>query len=328
MKRRRLVGLLLGLLAIPATSAYAEGKLFHIIGKNIDDENFIQVHLGCQQEARKNGDRCVLLGPSSRAHFRDQDRILAETLDAGSDGIALSVTNGAFLASHALFELSANNPPLVTFDSDFPEQLRYLRLSYIGPDNIAIGRQMATMLVGLVQTGGSFCLMTGHARDTNLDQRMKGVRDHLATTGLWTEATRCPWHTDDSLTQTLSQIRYTLHHQLASALVSIGAWPLLSQEEYKRAVQPYRSENPDSPTILIATGHLRPGDCELVTGNYADGLLTIDFRVMGQELYRALSELAVGGTIAERITTPFHAVTRSSIENAGPGMPCAGPLSN
>lgn len=322
MKRHGLVGLLLGLLVVVATSAYGEGKVFHIIGKNMDDENFIQVYLGCQQEARKNGDRCIHLGPSSRAHFRDQNSVLEETLNSGSDGIALSVTNGPFLASHALYGHSVNNPPLVTFDSDFPEQLQYLRLSYIGPDNVAIGKQLAALLVSLNQSGGSFCLMTADARDTNLEQRMQGVRDHLATTGLWTEAFRCPWITGDSIAQALTQVRYTLHHRVASALISVGSWPILSLKEYRHAVQQYRSEDPDSPTIVVATGHLRSGDCELLTDNYVDGLVSIDFRAMGQEVYRALSELASGAVIAEQIATPVHSVSPATSDDADTWSPC------
>lgn len=301
---------------VVCTGALADGRTFIVVGKSDEDINFIEVYAGCQEEARKHGDRCIQGGPSDRAHFRKQNEALRKAIIQQPDGIALSVTKGAFLKENALRRWASDHPPLITFDSDFERDLHHLRQAYVGPNNRLIGKKLAQLLVKTGKSPSELCFMSSDPEDANLKQRIAGARQYLKRNTSWREEPRCPLYNNDSVNAALRQLEYILDKRVASAVISVGAWPVVAAQRYRDVVA--RSQPQKAPVpILVAAGKLRPIDFRLLAGRQVTGYVSIDFKAMGREVYRTLRRLTEGQEAPESIETPVTPVSAPYAERAG-----------
>lgn len=302
-------------LAVLCIGVQAAERTFVIVGKSRKDSNFIEVYSGCQEEARKHGDRCIQGGPRESAHFRKQNDALRAAIDQEPDGIALSVTRGPFLKNNALSRRLSNHTPLITFDSDFTLANQDLREAYVGPDNELIGARLARLLAEGQVPPGRICFLSSDPGDINLRQRIAGARHYLKENTAWQEASRCPLYNKDSINVALKQVQYVLQNRIASAIISVGAWPVLAAERYSTAVSVLGPERSEPVPVLVAAGKLRPVDFRLLARGQVTGFVSVDFRAMGRELYSTLRRLAEGEDVPAFIKTPVSSVSAAA---AGP----------
>ncbi|XOZ32152.1 substrate-binding domain-containing protein [Halomonadaceae bacterium KBTZ08] len=294
----------------------ADERTFVVVGKSHEDINFIEVYAGCQEEARKHGDRCIQGGPSGQAHFRKQNEALRKAIIQQPDGIALSVTKGSFLKENALRRWDSDHAPLITFDSDFERELQHLRQAYVGPSNRLIGKKLAQLLVKTGKSPSELCFMSSDPEDANLKQRIAGARQYLKRNTSWREEPRCPLYNNDAVNAALRQLEYILDKRVASAIISVGAWPVVAAQRYSDVVARAQPEKAPVP-ILVATGKLRPIDFRLLARRHVTGYVSIDFKAMGREVYRTLRRLAEGQEVPESIETPVTPVSVPHAEPAG-----------
>ncbi|WP_143421426.1 substrate-binding domain-containing protein [Halovibrio salipaludis] len=297
-------GLAVLVLVFLCTNTEAADRTFVVLGKSADDINFVDVLAGCQEQARLHGDRCVQGGAKGTAHFRGQNAALRSVIESGPDGIALSVTKGPFLAQNALSDPRADEPVLITFDSDFGPAFRDLRQAYVGPDNEQVGKELAQMLLETDSRPGKVCFLSSDPKDTNLKERIEGARRHLETRSAWSEAERCPLYNGDSVNGALKQLDFVLTKDVASAVISVGAWPVLAPERFSTVVTRARAKGSERVPILVATGSLRDVDFRLLANHKVDGFVSIDFREMGRRVYDTLSQLSDGDRVPDFIETP------------------------
>ncbi|WP_166263857.1 substrate-binding domain-containing protein [Marinobacter caseinilyticus] len=311
--------LVVGLIgAIPQT--YAKGKVFALVSKSVADQNFIDAFEGCQSEAVQYDDRCVHIGPNFGSHFMEQNRALESALEDPLDGIAISVTKGDYLAQNAVAKARARNIPIVTFDSDFPAGLTQMRSGYVGPDNREIGRRMGAMVKKLGRDRGEFCLMTADENDSNLNERILGIREQLSGSSEvslsarlngqngWVESDKSPWLNGDSTSQALGQVEATLNDASIQVLMSVGAWPIADAGGYQDVLQrtDRQVQSNDTPIIVAATGSMREVDYRMLRNKLVHGLISIDFKAMGRASYHQLKRLNEGRSIAEYKSTSMN----------------------
>jgi len=320
--------LLLASLSLVDASAQslAGGKRFGLAGKRLDDPVFVTVWQGCDDEARKQGDRCEHLGQAGPANARVQDEALAAHLRQHTDGIAVSVTHSSFLASHALKQAKDAGVPIVTFDSDLDELVRGMRRSYIGPDNTAFGQALGQLARQRWPRGGVACLMSADPHDPNLQARILGVRQalsgnlqwsasglKLAGQGGWTESPRCPWYNGDDQARAIKQLRVSLQDPRVDVLISVGAWPLLDLRAYEAAVRHSQVTRPDAGLrVFIGTGTPSPTSLRLLDEGFIGGMVAIDFDAIGRQAYWALKHISRGEHVDPLIRTGVTVL-------AGPG---------
>ncbi|BES71492.1 sugar-binding protein [Marinobacter nanhaiticus D15-8W] len=323
--RRMLQFSFLGFLFCLTQSAVGDGLNFVLVSKNIDDANFVAAARGCAEAARAEGDACMHLGPSGAAHFRAQDKVVRQVLEQEVDGIAISVTNGEFLAKHSLRKLEGRNIPFITFDSDMPAPYQDLRKAYVGPDNEEIGYSLGE-IVNQFKRSGSLCLMSASPFDTNLNQRLIGVREALADQLIdtasqplqgesgWFETGRCPWFNADDSRRAVTQIFAAFTYEDSDAVVSVGGWPLVDTDRLRSVLTEYAEHlGSDKRVFVSATGELRPEDYALLHDGLVQGFVSIDFEAMGREVYRVLKSLSDGRVVDSIRRTPVRQVVRTDL---------------
>lgn len=312
----------LWLLAMPVSG---EGLTFVLISKNMDDVNFIAAARGCAEAAREEGDECVHLGPSGNAHFRSQDHVVGNVLAQDVDGVAISVINGEFLARSSLRQAEGRDIPIITFDSDMPAAFQDLRDAYVGPNNEEIGYSLGE-IVNQFKSGGSLCLMSASPFDTNLNQRMLGVREAITDQFIgsmsqpltgengWSETGRCPWYNGDDGSRAVTQVLTAYTYESSDAIVSVGSWPLMDNRRLRKVLERFAKDLASDKRIFVtAVGELRPDDYALMDDGLVQGFVSIDFEAMGEESYRILKALAEGKKVDTISRTPVKQIVRSDL---------------
>jgi len=302
-------------LAFASSSAvvHAEGRLFGLVAKSRDDPNFIDAWRGCASVAEARGDSCVLLGAPGEAQARLQAQQVQQAVGSHRfDALAISVMNSRMVRN----ALNLTGIPVITFDSPFDTANETAQRSYVGIDNMAFGVQLGRAAKALRPGGGTLCLMSA-AHDTNLAERVHGVRralsgdarwpagKRLTGEGGWTEAPRCPVQTGDSIPRTMTELNLILGHISADALVSVGHWPVVDTPAYRNAIKPYETKLKARKQVVVV-GIGRPTDA--ITGLIDEGLLhayvSIDFSEMGRATARVMGQLVAGETVPAQVISP------------------------
>lgn len=298
-------------------TAVAQGRLFGIVGKSADDENFSEVARSCNAEANRAGDRCILVASRGSSHPRRQSELIAQALARRKfDGLAISVTEARMVGD----ALKAASVPLVIYDSPLSKTAMPMAPAYIGIDNIASGRQLARLAIKLKPQGGVLCIITGH-NEANLQQRLAGARQEfsgnpafpatrrLSGEGGWTEAPYCPFNAGDDHARTLLGMTVALRNSKVDAIVSLGHWPIKDPGAYRQAIAPFHDRLKGAHTIVIvALGAPSAGQLRLLTDRLVHGVVLIDFTALGRECYRQLKAL-----VDKRPAPPIRLRTNVSI---------------
>lgn len=310
--RYPLCALILPLL-LASAAAGAEGLKFALVGKSVDDANFVDAARGCAEEAKRFGDQCVLLGGSGAAHPRVQAQAIESALRANHfDALAISVTNSTYIAK----ALQKTTVPLFTFDSPFDTADAHLSRAYIGTDNLAFGRELARVAQRLRPQGGNLCIMTA-AHDPNLAQRVAGVRQELSGdlnfpenqrlngAGGWTETARCPLNSADKPMNTMRELAFTFKESAPNVLLSVGHWPIVDATLYRQTIVPFMQDIKSKKRIVIVgVGKVLPERQALLREKLVHGYVSIDFPEMGRRTYLAMKASLDGKAVAPFSYTP------------------------
>lgn len=304
----------LGLLLLLApTVVPAAGLTFGIVSKSVDDGNFVDTWQGCQNEAKRFGDRCLLLGGRGPSQPRTQAQAIDDALKSNQfDALAISVTNSRFIAQ----TLQDSKLPVFTFDSPFEAKQASLSRAYIGTDNLAFGRALAKIAKKLRPQGGSICIISA-MHDPNLALRVRGVRQELSGVdslwteqrlegeGGWSESKRCPWNSADDPEHTMAALTITLNKLLPDVILSVGHWPVLDSAGYRKAVQAIQQDLIDKKKlVIVGVGKIQPEQAALMRDKLVHGYVSIDFPKMGKLTYHVMKAAAEGKPFAPVTYTP------------------------
>jgi ribose transport system substrate-binding protein len=298
-----------------ARHSSAQGAVFALAGKSTD-ENFLAAWRACDEEARRHGDRCILVGGEAPSNFRLQNSAIVDALAQPLAGLAVSVTRSEYLAGSALALARQKQIPVVTFDSDLNEDQRWLRRSFIGPDNLEVGRRLGEFARKSHPNGGTVCLMSGNDLDPNLNQRLVGARQALSRSSTpnsrsklqgeagWRESDRCPLYNFDDVERALRQMQHLLGSGGVDVLISVGAWPLWDPKAFRAALKRLELDA-GSPRadVIVAVGAVSEEMRALVRAGVVRGLVSLDFAAMGKAAYLTMQRLARGESVAPVIAT-------------------------
>ena len=125
--------------------------------------------------------------PDVEAEFRltpdgtaaEQQRIVDDLLTKGVDAIAISPVDPQNQV--ALINSAAQRTVVFTQDSDAPDSDR---ACYIGTDNLAAGRQAGQLIREAIPEGGDVMLFVGKLDARNAQERVQGIREALAGSGI------------------------------------------------------------------------------------------------------------------------------------------------
>jgi ribose transport system substrate-binding protein len=308
------VCLVFGAVLGAAAPCLGKGRLFVIVAKSETDRNFLRVYRAARSEAEAHGDRVILTGGKGKAHFRIQDESIRNVLRQEPDGLAVSVLHSRFLAENSFRLVQAAGIPVVTFDSDFIEPYLPLRAGYIGTDNVELGRELARQAQKIRTRGGVVAILTGGLDDTNLNDRIRGVREQLAlgvSGAEWKLHPRSPIPCRDDYGQALNQLEVVLDDPEVNVVISVGWWAEMA-DGYADLVRRYRRSLSRGEKVLIFAGaHSRQR--ELFARRLSHVNIGLDFEEMGRLAYRYLARLADGGTIPEVTYTPMDVLSQDCL---------------
>jgi len=295
--------------------SFSAGRLFGMLAKSQDDKNFISAYKGCQEAASLNGDQCHLLGPYGPASARPQAVALQEALTSDKySAIAVSVIKSSLVADMLRLH---GKIPIITYDSPLALEDRELSQAYVGPDNHAIGMDLAKQARRLYPNGGQLFIM-GDLHDPNLSLRIFGVRQGLAGNselklpqrplygeGGWHESTRSPWNAGDNIAESIIKLDVILSQIQPDVFISVGHWPIVDYNAYRQVVSQYQFNAPKKRTaIFAAIGEITPEHRQILEEKLIDGLVSIDFHTIGRHSYRIMRSIVEGAPVKRQNFIP------------------------
>ncbi len=277
-------------------------KTFGIVAKSTEDQNFVSAWLGCKHAAEADNNSCVLIGAKGPSHPRTQVNALENATKQNKfDALAISVTK----SDHVARAVATLNVPVITFDSPFEYNFSSFSESYVGPDNLQVGKDLARLVKQWYPNGGSVCLMTA-AHDSNLDLRLAGIRKELSQNDFypgktklkgekgWYECSRSPWNSADNITRSMDELKYIIGVEKPDVFIAIGHWPLIDEEMYRETMQPFIENLASGRTkILITLGdNLSEKRIQaLMADRLMHGYIKIDFYEIGKASYKVMRDL-------------------------------------
>jgi ribose transport system substrate-binding protein len=250
-----------------------------LVPKNVNNPFFDQARDGCKKaEAELAGQiECRYIGPGEHGGGEEQLQMVNDLIAAGVDGIAVSPSNAASMAS-ALAQAKAAGIPVLTWDSDLLPENADLRIAYVGTKNYDIGVNLAKIVQEIKPDGGSICIQSGGAAAANHNERMQGIRDTLAgTSGTtspgerldgangWTEVDGCPLYTDDDFPRSVQQMEDILaRYPDLDAFVPTGGFPQFVPDAYRNVASKHKDRIDDKSLALVVADTL-PVQMELMS---------------------------------------------------------------
>jgi ribose transport system substrate-binding protein len=296
--------------ALPAGSAVAQDKVvIAVVPKNLNNPFFDQAKLGCDKAVEEIGAdkvECFFTGPGEHGGGDEQVQIVADLVAKGVDGIAVSPSNSAAIAS-ALRDAQAAGIPVLTWDSDLLPEDKGLRLAYVGTKNYDIGVNLAKIVQEIKPDGGNICIQSGGAAAANHNERMQGIRDTLAgvsgttspgdrLTGQngWTEVDGCPLYTNDDFPLSVQQLEDILgKYPDLDAFIPTGGFPQFVPDAYRNAVSQYKDKIASGALALVVADTL-PVQIDLMKEGLSAGQVGQRPFEMGYKSIYFLKDIADG----------------------------------
>ena len=284
---RRLVSLLcLGLFAAACggggstTDPAAPRTLrFAVIPKALDIPVFNYARIGAERKAREIGNIEVIWRAPESADQLRQREILESFISQRVDGIAISCTNGDFLAP-VIDKAIAAGIPVITWDADAPKSQR---MAYYGVDDFKAGQRLATEAVTALGGKGKVALMTSLGA-YNLQRRLDGVNDVLSQTpGITIVET---YDVKEDIVRAGEVIATaTNRYPDLDAWISVGGWPIMT----RNALEPV-----DGARTRVFSFDTIPPAPELLKAGKVHTLVGQKYFGWGSEAVRLLSEIKAG----------------------------------
>jgi len=328
---KRLLMVAAALAAVLALSAQADAQdkkyRFALVPKAMNNPFFDLARDGCMkaQEDLKNVE-CVYIGPGEHTEA-EQVQIVQDLITQGVDGIAVSPSNAAAMAS-ALKTAKEAGIPTVTWDADLlPEDKQY-RSAFIGTKNYDIGVNLAKIAQQLKPSGGKICLQTGGASAANHNERLQGIRDTLgARSGTqppgdmlkgengWTEVDGCPLITNDDGATAVQGLQDILgKYADLDVFITTGAFTQWSDGAFRQAIDPYKDKVKAKQLVFLSADTLDMQMAQLKEG-LSNGQVGQRPFQMGQLAMQRLLDLKEGKTLTDPEYTGLDVCTNDNADS-------------
>jgi ribose transport system substrate-binding protein len=329
MKRLLTAAAALAAVFVLTHAADAQDKLrFALVPKAMNNPFFDLARDGCMkaQEELKNIE-CVYIGPGEHTEA-EQVQIVQDLITQRVDGIAVSPSNAAAMAS-ALKAAKDAGIPTLTWDADLlPEDKQY-RAAFIGTKNYDIGVNLAKIAQQLKPQGGKICLQTGGASAANHNERLQGIRDTLGgRTGTeppgdplkgengWTEVEGCPLITNDDGAVAVQQLQDILgkYKDDLDVFITTGAFTQWSDNAFRQAIDPYKDRIKSKDLVFLSADTLDMQMAQLKEG-LSNGQVGQRPFQMGYLAMQRLKELKEGKTLQDPEYTGLDVCTNDNVDN-------------
>lgn len=240
LQRKGLMGAALGVLAgalaigLMGGAAEAPKKTYRIgvIAKSQSNPVFQAARTGALDAGEELSKK---LGADVKVEWRtpvnedaqQQAQYVEQLASQGFDGIAISASDANVLTA-AVNSAIDRGVVVITFDSDIPASKR---LAYYGINDEEAGKSvMRELAKAMGGKGGKIAILSGNQNATNLNARVKGVKDELATLkdkGFTLKDVYYTKETASDAAALVQQVQTANPDIVGWAMV--GGWPLFTQ---------------------------------------------------------------------------------------------------
>ncbi|HEX2838662.1 MAG TPA: sugar-binding protein [Phycisphaerales bacterium] len=219
----------------PVTPAAAGAKkyTFGVIAKSQGNPVFQAARIGAMdagKELSKDGvEVSIDWRTPNNEDAQQQAQYIEQLVTSGVDGIAISVSDAKVLTS-AIDSAVEKGVPVVCFDSDAPDSKRF---AMYGMDDFEsgqkLGEQMAKALgdTGDKSVKGVVAILAGNQNATNLQNRVRGVKDALAKYKNITIKDTY-YHVEDAVNAAAKVQQVQNANPDITGWAMVGGWPLFS----------------------------------------------------------------------------------------------------
>ncbi len=181
--------------------------------KDISDDNSdVEVTLDWQTPLEESGAK--------------QAEYIKQAVEAGTDAIIISCSDGEIVAQAIKDAVEKNNIPVMTFDSDAPESGRF---AYYGPDDVEMGERLMSEMARITGGKGNIAILGGNRDAPNLRLRVNGILKG---------AVRYPdinivgefYHPEDETSSIDTMIMVNNMYPELDGWIMAGSWPMFGDK--------------------------------------------------------------------------------------------------
>ncbi len=176
--RHLLAGAALGLATLAPAAALAD-KAHPVIGYTVYDmSSFISLGKGgAESVAKANG--ATVLWNSAHMDVNNQISQIQQFINQHVDAIIIAAVNSSTLGPQVA-AAKAGGIPVVTVNLTVSDATQKDAISYVGPDDVAAGRQEAQGLMDAIHGKGGIVVLQGPLGQSGEIDRTKGIKEVLA----------------------------------------------------------------------------------------------------------------------------------------------------
>ncbi|USD33964.1 MULTISPECIES: substrate-binding domain-containing protein [Vibrio] len=315
------------------TISISEAKLrFAVVPKEELNPFFDASREGCMAAAKElENVECIYRGPKS-VDVRKQDKIIAELLDEGIDGIAIAVSQSEFMLENSMKQAKEFGVPVITYDADFAQETLAsypeLRAAYIGTNDYELGEALGEQLKSQLPNGGTVIIQSGRPDSPNLNLRVMGVRsalsgkqyltppgERLKGENGWTEFSQ-PLYNFGQFHRALEDLKNVLNsyqERKIHAIVAVGGWAQFL-EEYRDVATPHKDAILNKEIIII-TADTAQEQLEYLKDNLAHVNIGQNPYEMGRQAILTLYKLANEQPVEEVMYIPMTYCTPENYQS-------------
>jgi len=311
-----LLGILLlvgALAACQAPAAPAGSKKLTIawVSKSLGNPVFDLGRRGALQKASELSAQGLIqvevlpVGPVA-ADAVEQVRLMDDLIARNVDGIAVSC-NDPTACIAPINRAVAAGIPVMTWDSDAPQSQRFTFLSI---DNYTAGQAAADLLAQAIGQRGKVAVLSGVPGALNLDQRVRGFKDRLATYSAMQVVATIASNEDINLGVQGVEETMQAHPDLHGWFFA-GMWPLFAD----RGAMPLWEQASRRGSMKTVAFDTLPVELNLLRDGYLDALIGQKYWNWGYDSTQMVYDYIVAGKrYPTFIDTGLDIVTRKNVE--------------
>jgi len=272
-----------------------------VVLKNFTNPFWLTHQKAAEQAGKDLGVDVTVLAPTKPDNVEEQIRILEDLIAKKVDGVALAPANTQAIAA-GVQKLNQAKIPVV-FDNTRGSGGEFV--TYIGADNILVGRTMAEEMVKRMGGKGKLLVLEGYPGQQTADDRLKGVKEVLAKNpNIQYISQTAHWTLDEGRTVTENTLQ---RWPDLNAILAIGGEMALG------AVEAVKAAGKEGQIIISSMDVYPAQQAALKAGKIA---YTISQDPWSQAYWSvaALVKYLNGEKVPQEIRTPVVVVTKENVD--------------
>lgn len=296
-----------GLPVAPANAEPAPPTRILLVAPRVDADRAQQIRFGCEQIGKGEPVECRLVETAELA----ADRWLTQA-STEPPSLIVAMLDPAGFTSGQVSQIESRSIPVVAVDIalEFPRPV-----AFIGVNNRDLGRKIAEALHRFRPEGGTYSVITDSLDQPISQERLSGLVDGLR--GNWTPGRQPVIETAGDADRAADRVAELLRPSGAgasiSAIVSLGAWPMLSSTRWPELVAANRVRIERRETLLIFADAL-PAQVVQLRDGQVHALVSVDAANLGAAAARIARKLAQRAPVPRITYVPIDILTRDKVK--------------